>query len=97
MPLCINLRLQSLHWPAAAPRLAELREALLQPDILPSIGSGAAPRLHVYSQRDTLVLAEHVEQHITAAAQLRLDVTVEEFEGTGHATHHDMHSDPKRY
>jgi len=77
------------------PLFAELREALLQPDILPSISSGAAPRLYVYSQSDTLVLAERVEQHIAAAAQLRLDVAVEEFEGTTHAAH--MHSDPKRY
>ena len=77
------------------PLFAELRAALLQPDILPSIVAGAAPRLYVYSQSDTLVLAERVEQHIVTAAQLGLDVAVEEFEGTSHATH--MHSDPKRY
>jgi hypothetical protein len=77
------------------PLFADLRAALLQPDILPSIVSGAAPRLYVYSQSDPLVLAERVEQHIAAAAQLGLDVAVEEFEGTGHAAH--MHSDPKRY
>jgi hypothetical protein len=77
------------------PLFAELRASLLQPDILPSIVSGAAPRLYIYSQSDTLVLAERVEQHIAAAAQLGLDVAVEEFEGTGHAAH--MHSDPKRY
>jgi hypothetical protein len=77
------------------PLFAELRAALLQPDILPSIVAGAAPRLYVYSRSDTLVFAERVEQHIAVAAQLGLDVAVEEFEGTGHAAH--MHSDPKRY
>jgi len=77
------------------PLFAELRAALLQPELLPSIVSGAAPRLYVYSQSDPLVQAERVEQHISAAAQLGLNVAVEEFEGTGHAAH--MHSDPKRY
>jgi len=77
------------------PLFAELRAALLQPELLPSIVSGAAPRLYVYSQSDPLVHAERVEQHISAAAQLGLNVAVEEFEGTGHAAH--MHSDPKRY
>jgi hypothetical protein len=77
------------------PLFAELRAALLQTDVIPSIVAGAAPRLYVYSQSDTLVLAECVERHITAAAQLGLDVAVEEFEGTGHAAH--MHSDPERY
>ena len=77
------------------PLFAELRAALLQPEILPSIVSGAAPRLYVYSQSDTLVHAERVEQHISAAAQLGLNVAIEEFEGTGHAAH--MQSDPKRY
>jgi len=77
------------------PLFAELRAALLQPEILPSIVSGAAPRLYVYSQSDALVHAERVEQHISAAAQLGLNVAVEEFEGSGHAAH--MHSDPNRY
>ncbi|KAH9983362.1 hypothetical protein BJV74DRAFT_850703 [Russula compacta] len=77
------------------PLFDELRMALLQPQILPSIVSGTAPRLYVYSQSDKLVLAERVEQHIAAAAQLGLDVAVEEFEGTGHAAH--MQSDPGRY
>jgi alpha-beta hydrolase superfamily lysophospholipase len=62
---------------------------------LPSIVTGAAPRLYVYSQSDPLVLATRVEQHIATAAQLGLDVAIEEFEGTGHAAH--MHSDPERY
>lgn len=77
------------------PLFDELRMALLQPQILPSVVSGTAPRLYVYSQSDTLVLSERVEQHIAAAAQLGLDVAVEEFEGTGHAAH--MQSDPGRY
>ncbi|KAI0258266.1 hypothetical protein BC834DRAFT_975331 [Gloeopeniophorella convolvens] len=77
------------------PLFAELRTALLQPDILPAVVSGAAPRLYVYSQSDPLVFAARVEQHIAGAAQLGLDVAVEEFEGTGHAAH--MHSDPERY
>jgi Eukaryotic protein of unknown function (DUF829) len=77
------------------PLFAELRAALLQPEILPSIVGGPAPRLYVYSQSDTLVLAERVEQHVAAAAELGLDVVVEEFDGTAHAAH--MHSDPKRY
>ncbi len=77
------------------PLFAELRAALLQPEILPSVVAGPAPRLYVYSQSDTLVLATRVEQHIAAAAQLGLDVAVEEFEGTGHAAH--MHSNPERY
>lgn len=77
------------------PLFAELRAALLQPEILPSVVAGTAPRLYVYSQSDSLVLATRVEQHIAAAAQLGLDVAVEEFEGTGHAAH--MLSDPERY
>ncbi|KAI0297494.1 hypothetical protein B0F90DRAFT_1738871 [Multifurca ochricompacta] len=77
------------------PLFAELRVALLQAEILPFIVTGGAPRLYVYSQSDPLVLATRVEQHIAAAAQLGLDVAVEEFEGTSHAAH--MHSDPERY
>jgi len=77
------------------PLFVELRAALLQPEILPSIAPGAAPRLYVYSQSDTLVLAERVQQHIAAALQLGLEVAVEEFSDTGHAAH--MHSDPQRY
>jgi hypothetical protein len=78
-----------------APLFVELRAALLQPEILPSVAAGPAPRLYVYSQSDPLVLASRVEQHISAAAQLGLDVAMEEFEGTGHAVH--MLSDPERY
>ena len=77
------------------PLFDELRAALLQPEILPSVVAGPSPRLYVYSQEDPLVAASRVEQHIAAAAQLGLDVAVEEFEGTGHAVH--MHSDPERY
>lgn len=78
-----------------APLFVELRAALLQPEILPSVAAGPAPRLYVYSQSDPLVLSSRVEQHISAAAQLGLDVAVEEFRGTGHAVH--MQSDPERY
>jgi hypothetical protein len=78
-----------------APLFVELRAALLQPEILPSVAVGPTPRLYVYSQSDPLVLASRVEQHISAAAQLGLDVAVEEFRGTGHAVH--MQSDPERY
>jgi len=92
-PLCVYLHYN--RYTGRRPLFAELREAVLQPDIPPSISSGAAPRLYVYSQSNTLVLAERVEKHIAAAAQLRLDVAVEEFEGTGHAAY--MNSDPKRY
>ena len=77
------------------PLFVELRAALLQPEILPSVAVGPAPRLYVYSQSDPLVLSSRVEQHISAAAQLGLDVAVEEFEGTGHAVH--MLKDPERY
>ena len=77
------------------PLFDELRAALLRPEILPSVVAGPAPRLYVYSQSDPLVHAARVEQHIAAAAQLGLDVAVEEFEGTSHAVH--MHSDPERY
>lgn len=77
------------------PLFDELRAALLRPEILPSVVAGPAPRLYVYSQSDPLVHAARVEQHISAAAQLGLDVAVEEFEGTSHAVH--MHSDPERY
>jgi hypothetical protein len=77
------------------PLFIELRTAPLLPDILPSIVPGAAPRLYVYSQSDPLASASRIEQHITTAAQVGLDVAVEEFQGTGHAAH--MHSDPERY
>ncbi|KAI0247783.1 hypothetical protein BJV78DRAFT_1276788 [Lactifluus subvellereus] len=53
------------------PLFVELRTALLQPDILPSIVAGAAPRLATHHY----------------CCQLGLDVAVEEFEGTGHAAH----------
>ena len=79
------------------PLFEELRQTYLEADILPSISSAnqASPRLYVYSKKDKMTLAKHVESHIKEAELLGLDVTVEVFEDTPHVAH--ARQDPERY
>jgi len=82
------------------PIFTELRTALHDGDILPHIGAKrdnltASPRLYIYSARDKMTPASHVEKHIAEARRLGLDVDVEKFDGTPHVGH--MRADSERY
>jgi len=81
------------------PYFEELRLTYLEADILPSISNPtdikATPRLYIYSKKDKMTLAKHVESHIKEAALLGQDVTVEMFEHTPHVAH--ARDDPDRY
>ncbi|KAF4581795.1 hypothetical protein EYR40_002813 [Pleurotus pulmonarius] len=72
----------------------EMHAFMAEPSVLPGRG-GEIPRLYVYSDKDEMVRAKAVEEHVRRVRGLGYTARVEKFVGSQHVQH--ARSDPDRY